>query len=78
MNAETTPGVCEEQSSCHMRVTGYEASVVRRVWCLGFIGKALKMAVYLRVFGAALRLLLPAWAAGMHTLCQSEADSRCT
>jgi hypothetical protein len=27
---------------------------------VGFIGKALKMAVYLRVYGAALRLLPPA------------------
>jgi hypothetical protein len=48
------------------------------VWDVGFIEKALKMAVYLRVCGVALRLLPPAWAARMHTLCQSEAHSRCT
>lgn len=78
MNAETTPGVCEGQSTCHMRVRGYGASVVRRVWRLGFIGNALKMAVYLRVCVAALRLLSPAWVVSMHTLCQSEVETRCT
>jgi len=77
MNAETTPGVCEGQSTCHMRVRGYGASVVRRVWRLGFIENTLEMAVYQRVCGAALRLLSPAWPVSMHTLCQDEADSRC-
>ena len=48
---------------------------MRRV---GFIKNALKMAVYQRVCGAALRLLSPAWPVSMHTLCQDEADSRCT
>ena len=51
---------------------------MRRVRCLGFIGNVLKMAVYLCVCGVALRLLPPAWVVSMHTLCQSEADSRCT
>ena len=78
MNAETTPGDSEEQSTCHMGVRGYEASwgpCVRRV---GFIENALKMAVYLRVCGEAYRLLPPVSAVSMHTLCQSEVDSRCT
>lgn len=60
MNAETTPGACEGQSTCHMRVRVYEASLVPCVRRVGFIGNALKMAVYLRVYGAALRLLPPA------------------
>lgn len=36
------------------------------------------MAVYLRVCVAALRLLSPAWVVSMHTLCQSEVETRCT
>lgn len=78
MDAETTPGDSEEQSTCHMRVWGCEASVAPSVWRVDFIGKALKIAVYLRVCGVALRLLSPAWAVSMHTLCQSEAETRCT
>ena len=49
MNAENTPGVCEGQSTCHMRTRGYEAPWGPCVQRVGFIGKALKMAVYLRV-----------------------------
>lgn len=50
----------------------------RWVQSVDFMENARKMAVYLRVCGAALRLLSPAGAVSMHTLCQSEADSRCT
>ena len=78
MDAETTPGDSEEQSTCHMRMRGYEASWEPRVRRGGFIKNALKMAVYLRVCGVVYRLLPPAWAVSMHTLCQSEVDSRCT
>ena len=59
-------------------MTGYEALWGPRVRRVGFIDNALKMAVYLRVCGVVLRLLPPAGAVSMHTLCQSEADSRCT
>lgn len=45
MNAETTPGVCEGQSTCHMGVRGYEASWGPCVRRGGFIKNALKMAV---------------------------------
>ena len=78
MTAETTPDGGEEQSTCHMRMRGYKASVGRRVWRLDFIGKALKMAVYLRVCGEVYRLLPPVRAVSTHTLCQSEVESRCT
>jgi len=60
INAETTPSDSEEQSTCHMRVTGYEASWGPCVQRVGFIGKARKMAAYLHVCGVALRLLSPA------------------
>ena len=55
MNAETTPGVCEGQSTCHMRARGREASWGPRVRSVGFIEKVLKMAVYLRVCRVVLR-----------------------
>lgn len=45
MDAETTPGDSEEQSTCHMRMRGYEASWEPRVRRGGFIKNALKMAV---------------------------------
>ena len=54
MNAETTPGVCEEQSTCHRCVRGYEASWGPCVQRVGFIGKALKIGAYLRVCGVVL------------------------
>ena len=55
MNAETTPGACEGQSTCHMRARGYEATWDTRVRSVGFIKNALKMAVYLRVCRVVLR-----------------------
>ena len=55
MNAETTPGACEGQSTCHMRTRGLEASWETRVRSVDFIENALEMAVYLRVCAVVLR-----------------------
>ena len=49
MNAETTPGDSEEQSTCHMCMRGYEASMEPCERDVGFIDNALKTGVYLRV-----------------------------
>jgi len=61
-----------------MRARGYEAPLETRVRRGGFIENTLEMVGYLYVCSVVLRLLPPAWAARMHTLCQSEAHSRCT
>ena len=61
-----------------MRTRGYEASWETRVRSVSLIEKVLKIAVYLHVCRVVLRLLPPAGAVSMHTLCQSEAHSRCT
>ena len=57
MNAETTPGVCEGQSTCHMRARGYEAPLETRVRRGGFIENTLEMVGYLYVCSVVLRLL---------------------
>jgi len=53
MNAQTTPGDSEEQSTCHMRARGREASLESCERGVGFIDNALKTGVYLRVYSVA-------------------------